>query len=154
MENECYTPVHPAAGEPATVDDFIIIRRYRLVKRLMPLRGRVLLDFGCGNGAQAFLFAPDFSVVVGVDIGRRHPGDMRGESKRRGMSERVLPVLYDGVRLPLPAASVDCAISFEVLEHVENEEQVLSELARVVRPGGSLAVSVPNLWWIFETHGA
>ncbi len=154
MKNECHTPVHLAAGEPAAADDFIIIRRYRLVNRLIPLRGRVLLDFGCGNGAQAFLFAADFPLVVGVDISRRHLGDMRGEAMRRGLSERALPVLYDGVRLPLQAASVDCAISFEVLEHVENEEQVLSELARVIRPGGSLAVSVPNRWWIFETHGA
>ncbi len=61
---------------------------------------------------------------------------------------------YDGRNIPLADGSVDFAVSFEVLEHVKEEAQILAELARVTRPGGILAMSVPNRWWIFETHGA
>jgi SAM-dependent methyltransferase len=49
---------------------------------------------------------------------------------------------------------VDYAISFEVLEHVRHEQNALSELCRVIKPGGKLVMSVPNRWWVFETHGA
>jgi 2-polyprenyl-3-methyl-5-hydroxy-6-metoxy-1,4-benzoquinol methylase len=45
-------------------------------------------------------------------------------------------------------------VSFEVLEHVDDERRALDELRRVLKPGGRLAMSVPNKWWVFETHGA
>jgi SAM-dependent methyltransferase len=63
-------------------------------------------------------------------------------------------VLYGGGDLPIAADAIDCAAAFTVLEHVRDEARTLSELHRVVKPGGVLVVSVPNRWWIFETHGA
>jgi len=56
--------------------------------------------------------------------------------------------------VPLADGVADCAVSFTVLEHVADEKRALSELARVLAPGGRLIISVPNRWWIFETHGA
>ncbi len=143
-----------AAGKPAAGDDFIIVRRHRLVRRLAPPKGSVLLDFGCGNGAQTFLFEADFPLIVGVDVGMPHLAAMARETARRGLGGRVLSVRYDGDNLPFRSGAIDCTISFEVLEHVEHESRALAEIARVVRPGGILALSVPNRWWIFETHGA
>lgn len=116
--------------------------------------GGNLLDFGCGNGAQTFLFAPDFQKIIGVDISDQYLERFREEAVRKGISDRTLAIYYDGSRLPLMNSSIDCAISFEVLEHVESELDVLRELSRVIRPGGLLVMSVPNRWWIFETHGA
>ncbi|MGD1048018.1 MAG: methyltransferase domain-containing protein [Candidatus Krumholzibacteriaceae bacterium] len=147
-------PSHIAAGKPAERDDFILIRRRRLVRDLAPPTGAVMLDLGCGNGAQTILFGDDFPRIIGVDLGVHYLKEMMREVERRGLAGRMLPVCSDSSRLPLSDASIDFAISFEVLEHVRREEETLSELARVMRPGGVVALSVPNRWWIFETHGA
>ena len=88
--------------------------------------------------------------VVGVDV---EPDFLRELRAHLGDAP-VLPVRYDGSHLPLADESVDAAMSFEVLEHVADEAQALREIHRVLEPGGRLAMTVPNRWWIFETHGA
>jgi ubiquinone/menaquinone biosynthesis C-methylase UbiE len=147
-------PVNLAPGKPAGEGDLIISRRHRLVAEYLPAAGEVFLDFGCGNGAQTLLFEKDFPVVIGVDIGISHLRALKKEAAQRGVGEKVMAVCYDGSRIPFSDSSVDYSVSFEVLEHVKNEDKALDELARVLKPGGSLAISVPNRWWIFETHGA
>jgi ubiquinone/menaquinone biosynthesis C-methylase UbiE len=137
------SPVHISAGKPAGSEDLIILRRYRLIRAHAPLEGRVLLDFGCGNGVQTMLFADDFPVVIGLDIGSSHLKQLGLGAGERGLSGRILPVQYDGKHIPMPDGSVDCAVSFEVLEHVLDERQALAELSRVIRPGGLLYVTAP-----------
>jgi SAM-dependent methyltransferase len=46
--------------------------------------------------------------------------------------------------LPLPAASVDVVVNFQVIEHLWNQPQFVAECARVLRPGGVLLMSTPN----------
>ncbi|MEE9270592.1 MAG: class I SAM-dependent methyltransferase [Candidatus Krumholzibacteria bacterium] len=145
---------HLAAGKSADEEDLIIRRRYRLARKFMPPSGEILLDFGCGTGAQTLLFAPHFPVTIGVDINIRSLERLKAAADARVPQRCVGPVYYDGIRLPLGRSSVDYAISFEVLEHVTDEQEALDELSRVIRPGGVLVLSVPNRWWIFETHGA
>jgi SAM-dependent methyltransferase len=148
------TPAHIALGKPAGSGDLIIQRRYSLVRRLAPSSSGTLLDFGCGNGAQTLLFADDFPHVVGVDVDESSLRAFAETIRARALGDRVTAERYDGVTLPLPGASVDFAVSFEVLEHVRDERRALDELRRVLKPGARLAMSVPNRWWIFETHGA
>lgn len=145
------TPDHLAAGKPADADDLILHRRFRLARRHHDAWGGTLLDFGCGTGTQTRLFRPLVDRVVGVDIDpaflaafdAQFPDDPAWQSLR-----------YDGFQVPVDDASVDVLTSFEVLEHVEDEAKALDEMVRVLRPGGTLILSVPNRWWIFETHGA
>ena len=113
-----------------------------------------MLDFGCGNGAQTLDFASGFATTIGVDVHPSFLKSLRQRAESRGLDGHVFAMRYDGLRLPLRDASIDAAISFEVLEHVADEALTLGELYRVLRPGGVLALSVPNRWWIFETHGA
>jgi SAM-dependent methyltransferase len=143
-----------SAGRPAQRDDLLLARRYRLVQPHLPGHGGVLLDYGCGNGAQTLWFAPHFDTVLGLDIDRRYLGELAVVQQRRPVAPRAWPVCFDGGELPLRAASVDFVISFEVLQHGANARLALAELHRILRPGGRLAISVPNRWWIFETHGA
>ena len=56
-------------------------------------------------------------------------------------------------RIPLDDGSADVVTSFTVLEHVPDERRSLAEMYRVLKPGGRLIISVPNRWWVFETHG-
>ena len=147
-------PAHLARGKSAESTDLLIVRRYRLVTRMAPPRGDVLLDFGCGTGTQTLLFAPHFRKTLAVDIDEGSLGTLAQSARAAGLSDRVVPLHYDGASIPIESRSVDYAISFEVLEHVDDEAKALSELLRVLRPGGVLAMSVPNRWWIFETHGA
>jgi 2-polyprenyl-3-methyl-5-hydroxy-6-metoxy-1,4-benzoquinol methylase len=146
------TPRHLAAGQSADETDLIIRRRYALVKRYVELGGDTLLDFGCGTGAQTQLFAEHFRRVLGVDITESSLVEAAPRVQAGATSAGL--VCYDGASLPVRTGAVDLAISFEVLEHVRDEAAALEELARVLRPGGMLALSVPNKWWIFETHGA
>jgi len=142
---------HLAAGKPAGEDDLILQRRFRLARRHHDARGGTLLDFGCGTGTQTSLFRPLVDQVIGVDI---DPAFLSAFDARFPDDPGWRSLRYDGFEIPLEDASADVLTSFEVLEHVEDEGRALDEMVRILRPGGSLILSVPNRWWIFETHGA
>ncbi len=146
-------PPHLARGRPAESGDLLLERRTRLAAPHLPGGDGVLLDFGCGNGAQTLALAPRFRQTVGVDVEREH---LRALARAvAGVAPgRVTPVLFGGGRLPFRDRAFDAAVSFEVLEHVPDDRAALAELRRVLRPGGVLVLTVPNRWWPFETHGA
>jgi SAM-dependent methyltransferase len=139
----------PARGRPAVEGQEILRRRARMTASLVRLRGKTVLDFGCGNGAQTLELVSRGCSIIALDIDHSDLALLAA----RGAGA-VLPVLYDGAHLPLGDASVDAAVSFEVLEHVPDDAAALDELCRVLKPGGDLVLTVPNKWWIFETHGA
>lgn len=154
MVAQSSAPDHIARGKSAQSTDLIIERRHRMVQPFAGGRRGTLLDFGCGTGTQTLLFADEFDHITGVDVDAPALQKFRDAIARRGLSGRVDALEYDGTTLPLRDASVDFAISFEVLEHVLDERRALEELQRVLKPGARLAMSVPNRWWVFETHGA
>ena len=104
------------------------------IERCLGPKSRVL-DAGCGGDwdISQYLYAPG-RTVVGIDLApplQRTPGT-------------------DGVRgtlehLPFADASFDLVVSMSVLEHLRDPLSSLSELARVLRPGGRLLVQAPNL---------
>ncbi len=147
-------PAHLAGGKPADQGQFLLGRRVRLLRELAPdTRGHVV-DFGCGNGAQTVLLAAFCDRVTGVDVDPVFLADFRARITAAGLQGQVrAEVLADG-RIPLPDGGADVVTSFTVLEHVPDEAAALAEMRRVLRPGGRLVVSVPNRWWLFETHGA
>jgi SAM-dependent methyltransferase len=148
------SPRRFSLGKPADAADFILERRHRLVRRHAPALGGALLDYGCGNGAQTLRFRDDFASIIGVDVVPEFIAQFAARLQDDPDAARVKPVHYDGDRLPLDDAAVDAIVSFEVLEHVTDEAASLADMWRVLRPGGWVAMTVPNRWWIFETHGA
>ncbi len=147
-------PSHLAGGKPADAGQFLLLRRQRLVSALLPAAGGHLVDFGCGNGAQTSLFVPWFETVTGVDVEPEFLAGFNQRIRAEGWTKQVSTTpLVDGV-IPLADGCADVVTSFTVLEHVPAEQAALSEMRRVLRPGGRLVISVPNRWWIFETHGA
>jgi SAM-dependent methyltransferase len=132
-------------GHPSYVWRFGQDRRLALVERLVPLRGRSILDVGCGIGTYVRRFR-DFSPDVhGVDV----------DSDRIAAGSIALPNLRvaRSEALPFPDGRFDVVFLNEVIEHVDDDRQTLAEAARVLRPGGAIVVFAPNRWFPFETHG-
>lgn len=146
-------PRHLAGGKPAAADQLILTRRLRLLGPWLAGQGGHLVDFGCGNGAQTLLLAPHFERVTGVDVDPDFLAAFVRDIRTRDLAGRVSGVLLAAGRIPLPDASADVVTSFTVLEHVPDERAALAEMRRVLKPGGRLIVSVPNRWWVFESHG-
>ena len=94
-----------------------------------------VLDFGCGSKPYRSLFSAA-DRYVGVDL--EVSGHDHGTS--------VVDVFYDGKTLPFEAATFDHVVALEVFEHVFNLIEILAELRRVMKPGGSLLISSPFAW--------
>jgi SAM-dependent methyltransferase len=108
------------------------------------LKGRVL-ENGCGVGMYVERLAPYCGQVVGmeIEIERARIAAQRGGDILSGAGEA----------LPFPEGSFDVVLSHEVLEHVQDDAAALSEMVRVLRPGGRMLLFVPNRGYPFETHG-
>jgi 2-polyprenyl-3-methyl-5-hydroxy-6-metoxy-1,4-benzoquinol methylase len=143
----------PARGKPADYGQEIVKRRRRRTLNYCSLQEKTVLDFGCGNGAQTMEFISDGGRILALDIDETDLNALAGQM-HAAETPSILPVLYEGGRLPVADGSVDVVLSYEVLEHVPDEEAALAEIRRVLKPGGEMIISVPNKAWIFETHGA
>jgi SAM-dependent methyltransferase len=113
------------------------INRRQVVRHAHLLTGE-LLDVGCGQKPYERLLAPRLSRYVGLE----HP-------ETRHHREKV-DVWGDAAALPFDDASFDTVVSFQVLEHVPEPREVLAEMHRVLRPGGTLFVTTPFMWGIHE----
>jgi 2-polyprenyl-3-methyl-5-hydroxy-6-metoxy-1,4-benzoquinol methylase len=147
------TGIRPAEGKPAERGQLIIARRHRISRNHLSFKGKTVLDFGCGNGAQALAFVADGCTLIGVDVQLDQLHAFRLPLNASPETPTSI-VCYDGRVLPLRDQCCDAVLSFEVLEHVAYEEAALREIRRVMRPGADLLLTVPNKWWLFETHGA
>ena len=140
-------------GKPAEYGQEIIKRRSRITGSYVPLAGKSVLDFGAGNGAQTLELLKFGCRIIACDI---DAGDLAVLKEYLSMNNitAVTPVLYDGNRLPALDGQFDVVVCYQVLEHVFDEAHALREVMRVLKPSGDFVISVPNKWWVFETHGA
>jgi SAM-dependent methyltransferase len=116
---------------------FYLIRKelYRAIRQFAPLLSGRVMDFGCGSKPYAKLFI-GATEYIGVDV----------ESTGHNHRNSDVDVYYRDNSLPFPNEYFDGVFSSEVFEHIFNLEEILCELARVVRPGGKLLITVPFLW--------
>lgn len=117
--------------------------------RLGLTSGDRLLDLGCGAGRHAFEALRRGAQVVAFDYDQGELADVAGMARAmEGKGEIAAGghnacVRGDATALPYPDGSFDRIIAAEVLEHIADDEAALAELARVLRPGGTMAISVP-----------
>lgn len=106
-------------------------------------RTAAVVDLGCGTGvvARALAARAGFAgAVTGIDQSPEFLDAGRRLAAREGVGERIEFVLGDAHQLDFPAASFDAAIAHTLVSHVHDPLTVLSEAARVVRPGGAVAI--------------
>lgn len=146
---------HVVPGIPADYGDRIVARRVRIVKKYPDFAGQALrlLDAGCGNGATMLSLASSFGSCLGIDVSFDYLKQFEKEAARQGIRNCAATVA-DLCNCSLPDESFDRFVSFEVIEHLPDELQGVRTLYRLLKPNGMFAVSVPNKWWVFETHGA
>ena len=105
-----------------------------LVKQLSLDGSGVWLDVGCGSRPYESLF--NVEKYIGMDVEESgHPS----ETKR-------YDIAYDGVLFPIDSCSIDGVICTQVLEHVPNPGHLISEIERVLKPGGRLLLTAPFVW--------
>jgi len=108
--------------------------------------GQRLLDAGCGEGRHCFGALERGAEVVGLDLDlpslRAGAGRLRGRGRELG--RLAVLVQGDAFRLPFPDGSFDRVICSEVMEHVHDYRGAARELARVTRPEGRVAVTIPT----------
>ena len=96
-----------------------------------------LLDVGCGTKPYRAMF-PQCRDYLGIE----RPGTLS--------QSRVVDVWGDALKLPFAPASMDTVLCNEVLEHVPEPSQLFAEAARVLRPGGILLLTTPQVWGLHE----
>jgi len=107
-----------------------------------------VIDLGCGTGRHVLELSKSPATLLGADISRH---DLRVGRylveimRRRGeVQARVHWLQTSGERLPFVDGAFDRVICTETLEHVDDDALLARELVRVLKPGGILAVSVPD----------
>jgi SAM-dependent methyltransferase len=111
-----------------------------LLKRY-DIKADVLIDLGCGDGCLTVEMAKvvGASEVYCIDVEQR----ALAAAASRGLRTFAIDLSSD--RFPLPDQSVDLATALEVIEHLSNPDNMLREVRRVLRAGGHLLLTTPNL---------
>lgn len=113
-----------------------------------------VIDVGCGAGRHAFEAYRRGADVIAFD---QDADELRSvDTMLKAMAEAgevpnaasAKAVLGDALHLPYPDETFDCVIASEILEHIPQDDAAIAELIRVLKVGGTLAVSVPR--WLPE----
>ena len=95
----------------------------------------IVLDFGCGSGLTSEYLSRKKIQPIGVDISYK----LLTRARSRLINEKLNVVQYDGVNLPFKIASFDCLVTYVVLNHITNRNNlvcVLNELKKVLKDNG------------------
>jgi SAM-dependent methyltransferase len=116
--------------------------------------GERVLDMGCGAGRHAFEMYRRGADVIALDqdadelaVVSEWLAAMRKEGGLPAGAEADVKQ-GDALNLPFPDGEFDRVVAAEVLEHIPDDDAAIAELVRVLRPGGSIAVTVPR--WLPE----
>lgn len=104
-----------------------------------------ILEAGCGPGGNLAMLSA-FGEVTGMEpdaASRDYAAEQTGVSVQAG----ALPA-----PLPFPPASFDLVCAFDVIEHVDDDDDSVAALGRLLRPGGFLAATVPGQPWMWSRH--
>jgi 2-polyprenyl-3-methyl-5-hydroxy-6-metoxy-1,4-benzoquinol methylase len=116
-------------------------RPYGGHERLLALAGSPerALDIGCSSGYLARRLVERGATVVGIDV------DEEAVQEARKICEQVLIGDVETMELPLPEGSFDLVLAGDVIEHLRDPERFLARIRPLLRPGGRLVLTTPNV---------
>jgi sarcosine/dimethylglycine N-methyltransferase len=133
----------------APIDQFHgkgVVATEELAGALQPKPGDHVLDIGCGIGGPARWIAAKYGCrVTGVDLTAEFCEAARELNSLTGLAHRIQILHGSALSLPLPDDSCDHAYSQAVLMNISDKRSVFREALRVLRPGGSLALSLAGV---------
>ncbi len=147
------SPVLGFTGErftPECVREIWCEHWHRYAFALDLARGKRVLDAACGEGYGSNLLAGVAENVIGIDISDEAISHARSRYGSRGNLEFRGG---DAAQLELPDNSVDVVVSFETLEHLHAQEQLIAGFARVLADDGILLISSPDKHAYSEVAG-
>lgn len=113
--------------------------------------GDRILDLGCGFGRHAYEAARRGAHVIALDAGEDEVNGVAGtfaamveQGELSPETTKVGVVQGDALHLPFADETFDRVLCSEVLEHIPNDVGAMTELARVLRPGGTMAITIPR----------
>lgn len=99
-----------------------------------------VLDLGCGEGYGSRLLSDDARFVIAAD----YSFEAVAHARNKYAGANIAFTVCDAQALPFRDAAFDCAISFEVIEHIPNVRRYLHEIKRVLGKAGAVIISTPN----------
>ena len=104
-------------------------------------RNTKILDVGCGIGGSSLWLAGELGCeVLGITISPKQAAAATDRARQRGLSERARFEVKDANQLDLPSESFDAIWVIEASEHLTDKPGFIRECARVLKPGGVLAI--------------
>ena len=125
---------------PEVEGDVQIEHMHRYALALKLVEGHSVLDIACGEGYGSNILAGKAASVVGVDICE----DAVRHAREKYIRKNLNFIQGDCTDIPLGDASVEVVVSFETIEHHDQHDEFLSEIKRVLVPGGLLIISSPD----------
>lgn len=133
------------------------IRRYRLARpsplnipldslfaHLLPLEGKHVLDYGCGNGENSILLAACGAQVTAFDLSPVSVAKTRRRAELNGLADRVTVDVHQAGQTGYAPASFDVVVGIAVLHHLHTIlPAIYEEVARLLKPGGTAAFIEP-----------
>lgn len=112
--------------------------------------GKIVADIACGTGygTEVLKIHGKAERVIGVDIDTQAIEYAILKYK----SPEVNFICASGIETGLDEASIDIVVSFETIEHVPDDKELLKEFIRILKPGGILICSTPNNWPLTAFH--
>ncbi|WP_051669627.1 class I SAM-dependent methyltransferase [Bryobacter aggregatus] len=122
------------------------LSRYLFASRLA--RGKRVIDLGCGAGYGSAELAANAASVIGVDVDPEAVTEARKNYVRPNLQFDVASL----EALPFADGIFELGVCFEVIEHLTDYRKLLSEVRRVLAPGGQFIVSTPNIKFYAESR--
>ncbi len=140
-----------SCGYDTRYDPFLLDKRPDLVpefdsllREAFPEPAGNLLDVGCGSGIYFPLLAKQAGRVIGIDTSSGMIDAARRLIDKKDL-DNVDVRIAGAEQLPFPDESFDAVLAFDVLHHISDITAAMSEVRRVLRPGGRFASIEPNV---------